>query len=110
VHWPAIIKIAGDAELIYLAGESAWHDDPDLHAFEYDENDRLIDASGHLFALNHRRQGRVQPRPVGSSMALYEVLGLIKAHAAQKGSCCVSKLYAPTIAEAFGIVASLEDG
>lgn len=108
MHWPAIIKIAGDAELIYVAGESAWHD-PDLHAFDYDENDRLIDASGNLFALNHRQQGLVHPRPVGSSMALPEVLGLVKAHAAQKGSCCVSKLYASTIATAFGIVASLED-
>jgi len=108
VHWPAIIRIAGDAELIYVAGESAWHD-PDLHEFEYDENDRLIDASGNLFTLNHRQQGRVLPRPVGSSMALPEVLGLVKAHAAQKGSCCVAKLYAPSIEEAFRIVASLGD-
>jgi hypothetical protein len=42
-------------------------------------------------------------------MALLEILGLIKAHAAQKGSCCAAKLYAPTIREAFKIVESLDE-
>jgi hypothetical protein len=37
-------------------------------------------------------------------MKLTELLGMVKAHAAQSGSCCVAKLYAPTITEAFKIV------
>jgi hypothetical protein len=42
-------------------------------------------------------------------MELQEILGLIKAHAAQKGSCCVAKLYAPTIVDAFKMVESLDE-
>jgi len=42
-------------------------------------------------------------------MALNDFLGLVKAHAAQGGSCCVAKLHAPSIADAMAIVASLED-
>ena len=109
MRWPAVIKVSDDAELIYIASESAWHEDTDLHDFAYEEHDRLIDAAGNLFTLNQRRQGRVHPRPTGRSLALQEVLGLVKAHAALKGSCCVAKLYAPTIEEAFRIVASLGD-
>ena len=37
---------------------------------------------------------------------LEEILGLVKAHAAQAGSCCVAKLYAPSIDEAFKIAKS----
>jgi predicted acylesterase/phospholipase RssA len=51
---------------------------------------------------------KVEPRPSGESIALQVILGLIKAHAAQKGSCCVAKLYAPTIADAFKIIESLD--
>ena len=43
----------------------------------------------------------------GDIKSLEEILGLVKAHAAQAGSCCVAKLYAPTIPDAYKIVQSL---
>ena len=108
INWPAIIKYADDAELIYVADRAVWDCDPDLHLFEYDDSDYLIDSSGNTFSLTTRVNQLIMPEPRDETIALLDILGLIKAHAALKGSCCVAKLYAPTIAEAFKIVASLE--
>jgi hypothetical protein len=109
VNWPAIIKHADDAELTYVSDESEWNNDADFHGFEYDETDYLVDSSGNIFTLTGRENNHVNPEPSGGSMTLHELLGFIKAHAAQKGSCCVAKLYAPTIKEAFKIVESLNE-
>jgi hypothetical protein len=109
MNWPVIIKHSDDAELIYVSDQSDWDKDDDLHHFDYHESDYLVDSSGNIFSLTTRESQRVRPEPRGKSMPLPELLGLIKAHAAQKGSCCVAKLYAPTIGEAFKIVASLND-
>ena len=109
LNWPGVIKHADAAELVYVRDQAAWESDADLHAFEYEASDLLIDASGRLFTLTEKSNGSVQPKPNGETMELRDILGLVKAHAAQKGSCCVAKLYAPSIAEAFKIVASLEE-
>jgi hypothetical protein len=109
VNWPAIIKHSGDAELIYVSDETEWNNDAELHGAGYDETDYLIDSSGKIFTLTNRDNKHVNPEPNGNAIALHELLGLIKAHAAQTGSCCVAKLYAPTIVEAFKIVESLNE-
>ena len=108
LNWPGIIKHSGDAELTYIHDQTEWDNDADLHYFEFDESDCLIDSTGNLFNLTKREYQYVTPEPSGRSMPLDEILALIKAHAAQKGSC-VAKLYAPTIDEAFRIVESLEE-
>lgn len=109
ICWPSIVKQSDDAELVYISNQAEWDKDTDLHDFEYDKSDFLIDSMGKVFDLTARENGYVKPEPSGDAMTLPEVLGLIKAHAAQKGSCCVAKLYAPTMEEAFKIVASLEE-
>ena len=109
MNWPGIIKYSDDAELIYVSDQTEWDNDADLHYFEYDESDYLIDLSGNIFSLTMRENKYVKPEPCGESMPLQDILGLIKAHAALKGTCCVAKLYAPTIAEAFKIVESLNE-
>ena len=109
VNWPGIIKHADDDELTYVSDQSGWDDEIDLHHFVYDESDYLVDSSGRIYDLTKRLNDRVSPEPRDESMALHDILGLVKAHAAQKGSCCVAKLYAPTIAEAFKIVESLNE-
>ena len=109
LNWPVIIKHSDDAELTYISDQSEWDNDPDLHHFDFDISDYLIDSKGRLFNLTKREDEHIKPEASGRSMSLDEILGLIKAHAAQKGSCCVAKIYAPGIDEAFRIVASLED-
>ena len=107
MNWPGIIKHSDDAELVYVRDQPGWDSDADLHYFVYDESDYLIDSSGNIYTLTKRSNKCVKPEANGDSISLNEVLGLVKAHAAQKGSCCASKLYAPTISDAFKIVESL---
>jgi len=109
VNWPGIIKHLNDAELTYVSDQNEWDNDEDLHCFEYDESDYLVDSSGKIFSLTTRLDKYVKPEPRGESMTLHDILSLVKVHAAQSGSCCVAKLYAPTINEAFKIVESLNE-
>ena len=108
IHWPAIIKHADDPELTYIGDASAWERDPELQQFVYEDADLLIDSRGRLYSLTHRELDLAVPKAIGEVMPLETVLGLVKAHASQAGSCCVAKLYAPTIAEAFDMLRSLE--
>lgn len=109
IDWPAIVAHGDDAELLYVHDQRAWDGDADLHASDYRGSDCLIDASGRVFALTRRRGARIVPVATGDSRGLHQVLGLVKAHAAQAGSCCVAKLYAPSIRDALAIVKSLDD-
>jgi len=109
INWPCILKHSNDAELVYISDRAEWRNETDFYCVEYDESDVLIDSSGMQFKLTTRENGYVEPDPNGEYMKLEEILGLIKAHAAQKGSCCVAKLYAPTISDAFKIVATLNE-
>jgi hypothetical protein len=109
VKWPGIIKHSDDAELIYVSDQDEWDNDADLHYFEYDESDYLIGSNGETYRLDKRKNKYVVPESRGTTMTLQNILGLVKAHAAQRGSCCVAKLYAPTIIDAFKIVESLNE-
>ena len=109
VNWPAVIKHSDDPELIFVSSKTEWENDVDLHYFEYEETDYLIDSSGKIYTLNEKESFYISPEPNGDSKSLKEILGLVKAHAAQQGSCCVAKLYAPSIIEAFKIVESLNE-
>ena len=109
MNYPCIIKHSDDAELIYVGDQSELDNNADIHCFDYDESDCLIDSSGDIYYLTRPSNKYVKPEANGGSMSLVEILGLVKAHAAQKGSCCVAKLYAPTISDAFKIVESLNE-
>lgn len=109
VNWPAIIKHADDEELIYVRDQAEWDGDMDLHGAVYDEADVLIDVTGQLYGLTTRLHLHVMPSARHASMSLLDILGLIKSHAAETGSCCVAKLYAPTIHDAFTMLASLNE-
>lgn len=109
MKWPVIIKHDNDMELVYVNDQSEWNSDIDLHLHLYDESDYLIDVSGACFSLTRRINKSVTPEPNGNSRSLDEILGLVKGHAAQSGSCCVAKLYAPSIRDAFKIVKAIND-
>ena len=51
----------------------------------------------------------VEPEPKGDTMSLEQVLGLVKAHTAQTGACCVAKLYAPTIKDALEMLRAITE-
>ena len=107
VNWPAIIKLSDDAELTYVSDQTEWDNDVDLHYYEYDEADYLVDSYGKTYTLNETQSFYIEPEPNGDSKSLQEILGLVKEHASQQGSCCAEKLNAPSIVDALKIVESL---
>jgi hypothetical protein len=109
INWPAIIQHAGDAELVYVGDQAQWETNSELQQTTYHESDVLIDSQGHTFSFATRNNQLIQPQARSETLSLNEILGLVKAHAAQKGSCCVAKLYAPTIKDALAMVASLDE-
>lgn len=109
MSWPGIIKHSGDAELIFISDQAEWDSDASLHNGLYDEADYLVDSFGQIFRLTNKLDNYIKPELHGDSMSLQGVLGLVKAHVAQSGSCCVAKLYAASIKDAFMIIPSLEE-
>lgn len=102
--WPAIIKHQGDAELTYIHDQDVWEITSQSGETVFDETDLLIDSSGNTFSISDTEL--VDNK---ETQGLENILGLVKAHAAQAGSCCVAKLYAPSIKDAFEIVKSMSD-
>ena len=103
IIWPAIVLHDDDPELTYIPDAAALA----AQAARCEADDRLIDSEGRMFSLSCTKDA-LRPIPTGEVMGLEDFLGLVKAHAAQTGSCCVAKLYAPSIADAMAIVASLD--
>jgi hypothetical protein len=110
VNWPGIVLHEGDPELLYVPDLASWERDAGVHAADYRASDCLIDSTGRVFTLAATAGQRVIPQPRGDTKSLEEILGLVKAHAAQAGSCCVARFYASSIREAFCIVQTPDDG
>ena len=109
VSWPAIIKIEGDAELIFIRDLNQWEQDDEHHHFVYRDNDRLIDATGELYTLRPRENGGAVPQPANRTMTPEEIAGLVRAHAAQVNTCCIEKITAPSIKELIELVATFDN-
>jgi len=110
IEWPAIIKHANDPELDYYEDLGALEQGlGDFDAGTLAE-DYLIDCSGRAYELDTDVAGNIVFRDLHKHQTLEQVLGLVKAHAAQAESCCVAKLWAPTIRDALSIVRSVSPG
>ena len=109
ITWPAIIKYSGEAELTYVESQAEWNADAHLHGFRYEKADVLIDSNGEIYALsNVVVNDSVRPEPTGKLASLEKVIEMVRAHASQMGSCCVSKFSASSIQEAVYAVSALD--
>ena len=106
IDWPAIIHYDNDAELDYVENASHWKQKPEWYQGNFEETDFLIDSHGRVFTLQADSTQHVVPLFSGNSLSLTDILGLAKAHLSELGSCCVAKLYAPSIEEAFKMIKS----
>ena len=103
IQWPAILKLHGVDELIYLQGHAAWLSDRHLQSMHLTADDYLIDSVGQCFHLTRNGDGGFMAN--GEQLNLRQVLQLVRMHVAQDGACCVSKLQADSIA---AIIAMLQ--
>lgn len=98
VHFPAIIKLHADDELIPIASLSDFENNPDLTHMHIQPNDMLIDKHGHIFKLDNTSELTLSATSEVMSLSL--VIELIQLHLSNHGTCCVSKFSAHTIEEA----------
>lgn len=109
IIWPAVIRYCGSDELTCVTNQDAWESDHDLHAGRYHPDDVLIDARGVQYALSTRTGDTNLPKLTGETCTLAEIVAFVRAHVAQTGTCCVSKLYAASIPEAIALLGATEE-
>lgn len=102
VQWPAILKLHGADELIYLQDHAAWLSDGHLQAMHLTADDNLIDSAGLCFQVAKNRNERLIA--TGERLGLSQIIQLVRMHAAQDGACCVAKLHANSIADAIAML------
>ncbi len=102
VQWPAILKLHGADELIYLQDHAAWLSGGHLQAMHLTAEDTLIDSAGLCFHIAKNKSERFMA--TGERLNLPQVTQLVRMHAAQDGACCVAKLHANSIAEAIAML------
>lgn len=106
ISWPAVLQFENDAELLLLSDQQAWQQEA-LHLPLGDHvRDQIIDSQGKIYQLQRLNENHIGIVESGECISLHEFLGLLKAHAAELGSCCVAKLYAPSFHDAFEMLAS----
>lgn len=108
IAWPALLKYKGDDELIYLDNFAQWQADG-LSCAHFHPDDQLMDVSGNIYHLNHREHQMVQPIKTGEQLTLKALNGLVKAHAAQIGQCCIEKILLSSFDEAMRAVATMQE-
>ncbi|NNJ91310.1 MAG: hypothetical protein HKP55_06530 [Gammaproteobacteria bacterium] len=110
IHWPAILHYENDPELEYLENEAALIQTLVSTENTFEQNDSLIDSQGQVFSCQQLAQASLENTEPKQQLTLETVLGLIKAHLADCGSCCVAKTYAPTIRDAIMMLKNKECG
>ncbi|MFW1676213.1 DUF4144 family protein [Pontibacter sp. JAM-7] len=92
VNWPALLKLQGEAELVFLPSESAFLQE--ASGLLLSDDDRLIDISGQSFAIVTSPDGHpvLQLMAYKYNCSLADITGLVQAHAAEAGNCCVAKI------------------
>lgn len=110
IQWPAIVKLAGSDELLYLDNAIDWLSLANLNRAHFSPEDQLVDSAGQRYFI-HTNAGsnppRLQLHP--TTLALQEMISWVQHHANALGHCCVSKLSFTSLSQGLQIVRSLAD-
>ncbi|CZF86174.1 DUF4144 domain-containing protein [Grimontia marina] len=100
--WPAILKLEGDDELIFIASQSQL--EGEVTDMIFSNEDILIDSEGASFLLSMENRQISLFRHTQRFNAA-EVSGLIQAHEFCKAEVCLTKIHFPTVREAIAALA-----
>lgn len=103
IHWPAIIKLSGVDELIFIPTHASLQTHAHLRDIRFHHDDHLYDSAGQEFLINPMKPE--EPIPTGRHITLEKAVQLVRLHATQDGACCIAKLNANSIADAIALVA-----
>ncbi len=104
IQWPSILKLEGDAELIYL-------DNVDEFVFELNHllatnEDYLIDSCGLVYSVRELiDESQTQPK---RTITLSEVINLIREHEFSQAQTCLTKITFHSMTEAIASLKPIE--
>lgn len=103
--WPVLIKHEGNDELSYVASLQQWQDDPELHAYAYQDADCLIDVQGNIFELSYNRDtNTVTINHAHKQVSLTRFSELVQMHLAVLAQCCLSKVNFSSYQQGFDLL------
>ncbi|SJL83035.1 DUF4144 family protein [Vibrio palustris] len=98
VTWPCLLKLEGDAELIFIASYTALLDE--CEALILSQNDCIIDSVGKSYYLRTSKGRTVELEPQKRFYTLEKITELIQKHEFSKAQMCIMKIQFPTIESA----------
>ncbi|QYJ93145.1 DUF4144 domain-containing protein [Shewanella spartinae] len=100
-HWPLLLKVASDKQLMLLESQEEWLAERDHLA---PESLTLIDSQGICFQC---QDGDL--RPSSQQIVLSQIVLWVSDYACQNGHFCSAKIDADNLAQLFEMVRYLED-
>lgn len=84
VLWPAVLQYAGADEVAVVSSRDEWDVDPELHAWPYRDEDRLVDANGIEYRLGvaagANAMGEVMVVPTGTQYSPADFQQVVERH------------------------------
>jgi hypothetical protein len=102
ITWPAILKLNGEDELIYIADAEQFIDDNAIRQTHFIEQDILIDSKGNAYHITSHNSLTLTALP--EQLSLEHIEALFQRHLSNHGNCCVAKFHANSISEAINCV------
>lgn len=100
IHWPLLLKLANDKQLMLLDSQQAWLDERD-HLLG--QSLQLIDSQG----VSYRSQNG-DLLPSGEQFPLSEIVRWVSDYACLNGHFCSAKIGADSLTQLFDMVRYLE--
>ncbi len=97
IHWPCILKLAGDDELIFIKNHDAFI--ADCGDMILQNEDRLIDSQGLTFSIENTAIS-LTLRPTGVQIGAIEASTLIQEHEFANAQVCIIKMHFTSVAQA----------
>lgn len=97
IHWPCILKLDGDDELIYLASENELTHE--CAGLILTPEDRVIDSTGFVYAIVGDAAG-VKLVDSHVQLSTTEVTALVQSHEFCRAEVCLTKIQFGSVADA----------
>ena len=105
IQWPALLKLEGADDLIYVEGAQDWHG---LYEQCPDTDDRLCDSRGQLYKLQCLGQQLV-PVTLTDKIDLKQLNDWVRNHLVAMQQCCVYKIELESIDQAMQMVRDTQE-
>ncbi len=97
IHWPCILKLAGDDELIFIKNHDAFI--ADCSDMILQNEDRLIDSQGITFSIENTTSS-LTLRPTDVKIDAVQASTLIQEHEFANAQVCIIKMHFTSVAQA----------